>query len=82
MAGQPDYFEEEILVFENADSISFPESAKLYLQFKCAFLDSLIEGMRPHDYSTASEVRNGACFTTWTESSCSMHQEQLSSLWA
>ena len=28
-ADQPDYFEEEILVFENADSVSFPEPGQI-----------------------------------------------------
>ena len=48
-ADQPDYFEEEILVFENADSVSFPEPGQIVFvgSSSVRFWDSLIEGMRP-----------------------------------
>ena len=48
-ADQPDYFEEEILAFEKADSAFFPESGKIVFvgSSSVRFWDSLVEGMRP-----------------------------------
>ena len=48
-ADQPDYFEEEILVFENADSVSFPEPGQIVFvgSSSVRFWDSLIKGMKP-----------------------------------
>ena len=46
---QPNYFEEEILAFEKADAISFPESGQIVFvgSSSVRFWDSLVEGMKP-----------------------------------